>query len=646
MYSVFDSCFFSAQGVTLQPGDKKNNPDSINDFVEIAPLPLLNSDASFGGYGVIAKAAICKGMVLGSYEGEKIRNVQFDIHADSDACSISESEIDTTYFFMLTQYTTIDAKKKGNWTRFINHATNGLTNVSFSIRDKHIVFVANKPIYQGQQLLIDYGDKYVFKTEQKFLRPSDNHNESKDIVKKNKLAYEKNIQAYIPIIEKLTSANVDIPLLIIEGGTLLPQHQQDNMTSLMHACYYGEKDNIQKLLGLGANPFIQSSIYGLSPLHFLIASTASDMNESKKISVLDFFLKQIKSHIDTKEIFCLQDKQGRSILDYAINQNSLPLVEFLLKTCNSLLQLINNKDQDSFIYALSLKRTEIAMYLMNQLTKSDLISYEKNEAFSTIIKDAEDVIKQSLIEHCVQIKFETPPYLTDYLQKQSAPVCVSSDFSQPKSRRYVLSRFSNQANDMPSELGKRKAASSSFKKRLKSSMPAQKNTIGFLRNSPPFWEVHQKEIEKLGQDFTLKRLGLFELQQLMENIHLKKTCGNMVEHFIHCESRISPSVHNLDYQFYMLFLHAVICVQHLIESDAIKLQVLSKLNNALIKLKKFDVITDLAVFSNDISAISCEDNAKPSRSSTDRFFRRGEEDRMLVESVENRTTASHGNVLN
>ncbi len=58
----------------------------------------------------------------------------------------------------------IDAEKSGNYARFINHTHRKYQNVGIHITAAqgfwHVVYVAQKPIFKGQQLLTYYGMQY------------------------------------------------------------------------------------------------------------------------------------------------------------------------------------------------------------------------------------------------------------------------------------------------------------------------------------------------------------------------------------------------------------------------------------------------------------------------------------------------------
>lgn len=64
-------------------------------------------------------------------------------------------------FFSVTSWI-IDAEKQGNYTRFINHSQNANTQVKSLLYEGLIrmVFVTNRKVLKGEQILTDYGDLY------------------------------------------------------------------------------------------------------------------------------------------------------------------------------------------------------------------------------------------------------------------------------------------------------------------------------------------------------------------------------------------------------------------------------------------------------------------------------------------------------
>jgi len=107
------------------------------------------------GYGVFAKEDIPPYSTLHHYIGEIIPSNKLNPDHDS------------TFSFELFDDYSIDAMKKGNWTRFMNHSdvgepTNNVTVWEYYTKDgPEIIFTSGpRPIKKGTQLLYSYGEEY------------------------------------------------------------------------------------------------------------------------------------------------------------------------------------------------------------------------------------------------------------------------------------------------------------------------------------------------------------------------------------------------------------------------------------------------------------------------------------------------------
>lgn len=101
------------------------------------------------GHGVFAYDEIEAGQMIGEYTGLARRKKNSD-------CS-------NAYIFNYTSDDVIDASKRGNSMRFINHSNqNANTNYKRVMVDgvQHIIFIALRRIAAGEQILFDYGENY------------------------------------------------------------------------------------------------------------------------------------------------------------------------------------------------------------------------------------------------------------------------------------------------------------------------------------------------------------------------------------------------------------------------------------------------------------------------------------------------------
>jgi SET domain-containing protein len=112
------------------------------------------------GYGIFANRDIKEGAYIGEYVGEIKRYLPLRYRRNDYVGELRISE-DVPLKFI------IDAEKKGNLTRFINHSPDPNLH-SLTIINKgmmHAIFVAKRPILKNNQLTYNYGDAYWRKRE-------------------------------------------------------------------------------------------------------------------------------------------------------------------------------------------------------------------------------------------------------------------------------------------------------------------------------------------------------------------------------------------------------------------------------------------------------------------------------------------------
>jgi len=116
------------------------------------------------GYGVYAEEDLNEGTFVGEYTGIVRKLCRMD--PDPNAYCFHYP----TKFWSLN-YTVVDALNEGNILRFVNHS--GLPNLSpICMVDRglvRIVFIANRKIESGEQLMFDYGKDYWKKRTKKQL---------------------------------------------------------------------------------------------------------------------------------------------------------------------------------------------------------------------------------------------------------------------------------------------------------------------------------------------------------------------------------------------------------------------------------------------------------------------------------------------
>lgn len=346
----------------------------------MAPLAVLNrSENATKIWGVFASKKIKfnpSNPVIGEYTGELVR--------------INATNIDDhSYVFNLSHIETIgiDAKRKRNWTAMVNGSASSATaNVEACVDGEKIDYVLKRTINPGEQLLIFYGNDYQHDRDNfRFLNTTNNWLESSDILRLHEKKYIKNelqpafaalftslvdLTVMIPAWneKKIDSMFNSLPILSCLRDTVLPQSQQENITLLMLYCWHGSVEKITKLLKQGVNPNTQSSISGVSVFH-IIAKAPYSLRKKKKIIAL---------LLDSNADICLQNKNGETLLNFAIHADDIGLVTFLMQNHRELTNVIDQDDLDCFVYAIRHGSFNIITLLQHAITQNDLMLYEKN----------------------------------------------------------------------------------------------------------------------------------------------------------------------------------------------------------------------------------------------------------------------------
>jgi len=118
------------------------------------PLLYLDSVANVPGRGVFAEEMIFTGSFVMEYTGV-VKKRSRSVLNDNDYClSYPVHPLKRDYV--------IDAKEKGNLSRFINHSAKGNLDLKMVVVDGilHMVFFAIKDIQPHEQLTFDYGYLY------------------------------------------------------------------------------------------------------------------------------------------------------------------------------------------------------------------------------------------------------------------------------------------------------------------------------------------------------------------------------------------------------------------------------------------------------------------------------------------------------
>ncbi len=117
------------------------------------------------GYGLFADAALAPGDVIGEYAGE----------LSSDWKPLCEGGRFNPYLLRYPRGCSlaIDAEKRGNEQRFVNHSSRPNAGRRYALRAGvlRVLFVAERPIARDEQILLDYGADYWRGRQPAALRP-------------------------------------------------------------------------------------------------------------------------------------------------------------------------------------------------------------------------------------------------------------------------------------------------------------------------------------------------------------------------------------------------------------------------------------------------------------------------------------------
>ena len=124
---------------------------------EQVPLLVGPSSIAGAGWGTFAPRAIESGTFLVEYRGELISQSEAEWRGkiyDAKASS---------YLFDLNDVQVVDAARKGNRSRFINHSrqASASTKILSTRGDQHIGIFARRNLAQGEEIFFDYGPKYT-----------------------------------------------------------------------------------------------------------------------------------------------------------------------------------------------------------------------------------------------------------------------------------------------------------------------------------------------------------------------------------------------------------------------------------------------------------------------------------------------------
>lgn len=394
-------------GVLKHPKFQKFLQKLNSQPLEVAEIAILGKN----GFGVLAteNIQIKKGgrdRTLGVYWGKLVH----------------EGKEDSPYIFTISK-NEIDARKYGNWTRFVNHSKGNYnvvakqkTFVSGKIRFSYIEYALIKSVKAGQQLLVDYGPNYEFdKKHQIFLNPSNGLLHSRELYVKHKEVYAPLTTSLAAVYRELipdamglfgpvlftqmlsgaiiqsaknkNAFSAELPILRADKrGNILDDRKQSGITTLMLAAYIGNEKAVHALIkSCGANIEQQNTMDGHTSLFYAIKSKCSPIKKDRIVKML----------IDADIQLSTQDKEGHTALHWCVEFGNLRLLKLIFsdrKSKANALEALDVQDReclDPLAYALAKGQLEIAAYLMGIFKNRYKISYfhkRHNEWLLPVIK--------------------------------------------------------------------------------------------------------------------------------------------------------------------------------------------------------------------------------------------------------------------
>ncbi|CAI2347360.1 unnamed protein product [Caenorhabditis sp. 36 PRJEB53466] len=133
--------------------------DANNDFFKINQLKFRKKMIKFArsrihGWGLYAMETIAQDEMIVEYIGQKIRSLV----ADEREKAYERRGIGSSYLFRIDEHSVIDATKRGNFARFINHSCqpNCYAKVLTIEGEKRIVIYSRTIINKGEEITYDY----------------------------------------------------------------------------------------------------------------------------------------------------------------------------------------------------------------------------------------------------------------------------------------------------------------------------------------------------------------------------------------------------------------------------------------------------------------------------------------------------------
>jgi hypothetical protein len=123
----------------------------MKSFLKKGEYTIKKSTIENAGKGAFTNIYLRKGTILGNYKGQKLSKKQYDKLSNDNYVWELSSKNGPFY---------IDARKKGNWLRYLNDSRDKRINVEPYQYKQKIFYRTNKDIKEGSELFVSYGDEY------------------------------------------------------------------------------------------------------------------------------------------------------------------------------------------------------------------------------------------------------------------------------------------------------------------------------------------------------------------------------------------------------------------------------------------------------------------------------------------------------
>lgn len=369
----------------------------------VAPIAILGKR----GFGVIATEDIKikpgKIKPLGVYWGEYVKN----------------APATSKYIFTVIK-DEVDARKKGNWTRFVNHAehnANVTANLKYHGSGKkrlpYMEYGLSKSVKAGEQLLIDYGPEYEFdNNNQIFLNPSNGYLTFAEMYTAYKQDYQlltgklytlcKQLlptaeKLFIPKLNKHTA--LELPIIAADKhGRIFPDQQQAGLTPLMLAAYAGDVKTVKSLLKLEASLTDLHIWTGQTALFYAVQSKATPKYIHKIVELL------LTKDTDIRQ----KDVNSKTILHWCIESGNISTLKAIFnnkRAKSNAIDALEVVDKDGYcptLLALSKQDLETATSLIKMFNhnykKTFFTSYHHPKLIPILKKIMKQYSKEKLQE--------------------------------------------------------------------------------------------------------------------------------------------------------------------------------------------------------------------------------------------------------